>query len=194
MSKFLAVDCSSAYLAVAAVNGAKRCVKYLPDCGMRHSVEVMGQVDAALRDVNLAPAECDFMVAVTGPGSFTGIRIGISAVKGLAMGAGVPARGVTSFDLVAYNVNSKNFYVVIDAGRSHYYVQGYGDMACPPLYTDLNVVCSLGAPLYGFEELDLPQYTRLDAGSCLICAAQNSKEGAPEALYVRKPQAEENKK
>lgn len=197
MSKFLAVDCTSSYLNVAAVNGGEECVRYIEDCAMHHSVEVMAAVDAALEGAHLTPAECEFIAAVVGPGSFTGIRIGISTVKGLALGAGVPAAGVTSFDMVAYNVNSKNFYVAIDAAHNHYYIKGYGQNYTEPLYLDYEKVCALNAPIYGFENLCLPRYTRLFVKDLLIPAVKKSEGGnlqTPAALYVRKSQAEEGRK
>ena len=47
--------------------------------------------------------DCDFFAAVVGAGSFTGIRIGISAVKGFCAATGKPALPITSFDVAAYN-------------------------------------------------------------------------------------------
>ena len=82
---------------------------------MRHSVMLMSEIDKAMNEVGLAPADCDFFAAVTGPGSFTGIRIGVSAAKGFALGADKPLVSITSFELIAYNVTDNIFYTVIDA-------------------------------------------------------------------------------
>ena len=125
MSNFLAIDTSSRYLAVLAVKGAKVALRYLDDCALKHSVVLMGEVDKALKQVNLAPEECDFFSAVTGPGSFTGIRIGISTAKGFSVATGKPLVPVTAFELIAYNVEDDNFYTVIDAAHSHYYICGF---------------------------------------------------------------------
>ena len=54
---------------------------FLPDCAMSHSVRLMETVDQLLKRANLRLDECDFFAAAVGAGSFTGIRIGISAVK-----------------------------------------------------------------------------------------------------------------
>lgn len=202
MSNFLAVDTSSRYLSVLAVKGEGRALRHIPECAMKHSVILMEEVDKAFKDVGLTPKECDFFAAVTGPGSFTGIRIGVSAVKGFALAADKPVLSITSFDLIAYNVNSENFYVVIDAAHGHYYVCGYGAdkrVTAEPYYTDGDAVAvaSLGAPLYGFEDLPFGGYTRLDAGSCLypaVCLNESKLSRDIRALYVRKSQAEEAKK
>ena len=193
----MAVDSSSRHLTVAAKKGDNSIVRYIPDCSMQHSVALMGEVEKAMDEVGLSCGECDFFCAVTGPGSFTGIRIGISTAKGLALGADKPLLGLTSFDLVAYNVNSENFYVVIDAAHSHFYVKGYGECQSSPEYMSIEEVGSLGAPLYGFEELPLDNYTRLKADECLPAAAERAKGNLSKdisALYVRKSQAEEGRK
>ncbi len=197
MSNFLAVDTSSTYLTVLAQKGGKKKLVHLSDCAMKHSQVLMGEVEKAMDAVDLIPAECDFFAAVTGPGSFTGIRIGVATAKGFALGADKPVKAVTSFNLLAYNVNSENFYTVIDAAHGYYYVCGYGaEAALPPSYMSRGDVEKL-APLYGFEPLDLKNYTRLNAGDCLERAANNSPEIRVcdlHALYVRKSQAEEGRK
>lgn len=194
MGNFLAIDTSSKYLTVLAVKGAKKALRFLPECAMQHSVLLMGEIENALKEVNLTPAECDFFAAVTGPGSFTGIRIGIAAAKGFSLAAEKPLKGVTAFDLIAYNVNSKKFFVVIDAAHAHYYVCGYkgGKVVFKPSYLSESEVKALGAPLYGFENLHFENYTALRSETCLETAVLKSglTDGL-QALYVRKSQAEE---
>ena len=200
MNNFLAIDTSSRYLTVLAVKGEKIVLNHLPDCAMKHSVIVMGEVEKALKQASLTPSECDFFAAVTGPGSFTGIRIGIATAKGFALGADKPLLPVTSFDLLAYNVTDENFYTVIDAAHGYYYVCGYGKdrtITFQPAYLSESRVCALDAPLYGFEQLSRPNYTRLDAGKCLytaVCLNKGKTSETISALYVRKSQAEEGRK
>ena len=123
MSKFLAVDTSSRHLTVAACNGEKQVVRHIADCAMNHSVTLMDEIDAALNEAELAPADCDYFAAVTGPGSFTGIRIGISCIKGYAVALGKRAVGVTTIYLLSYTVNSYCEYLIaVDAMHSNYYV------------------------------------------------------------------------
>ena len=197
MSNYLAVDASSRYLTVVAKKGESTIVRHLADCAMKHSVIVMDEVDKAMNAANLSPRECDFFAAVTGPGSFTGIRIGISTVKGLAMGAEKPLLGITSFDLIAYNVNIENFCVVIDAAHSHCYAKGYGKGAFAPAYLSVDEVEKLDCPKFGFEDLPLNNYRKVDIKNCLPVATERAKGGLSAdiaALYVRKSQAEEGRK
>lgn len=199
MPDFLAVDTSSRYLTVLAVKGEKTVLRHLGDCAMKHSVILMDEIDAALSQVGLSPRECNFFAVVTGPGSFTGIRIGLSTIKGFCLATDKPAVGVTSFELIAYNITSSvPFGVAIDAMHSNYYFAAYnadGTQKIAPCYLSREQVESFGFPLYGFENLPLKDYTKLDAGTCLhsavLAAASRHGGNSLHALYVRKSQAEE---
>ncbi len=197
MSNYLAVDTSSRYLTVLAQKGEKVCLRHISDCATQHSVILMDEIERALEEVELKPCECDFFAAVTGPGSFTGIRIGIAAVKGFALGCNKPLLGVTSFDLIAYNALDENFAVAIDALHGHYYVCAYGKgkkITLAPKYMDGNGVRALGLPVYGFEDLPFENYKKVDVKNCLhpaIYAGSDKLSQEICALYVRKSQAEE---
>lgn len=197
MSNFLAIDTSSRYLTVLAAKGERTVVRHLPDCAMRHSVILMDEIDGALKEIGLTPADCDFFAAVTGPGSFTGIRIGVATAKGFALATGKKLCAVTSFDLLAYNVADESVTAVIDAAHDHCYVCGYGknrEITLPPCYMTFDEVRALNAPLVGFEDLPFAGYRKLDVKDCLLPAVR-AKSGelsdAMCALYVRRSQAEE---
>lgn len=195
MTDFLAIDTSSRHLTIYAQKGDKSVLRHLPDCSMQHSVVLMDEIDGALKEISLTPQQCDFFAAVTGPGSFTGIRIGIATVKGFALAANRPLKSLTAFDLIAYNVNSKKAFVVIDAAHAHYYVCGYedGKLSFKPSYLSEEEVEALPAPLFGFEDLPFENYTKLDVKNCLMKAALKCGDLSNDmhALYVRKSQAEE---
>lgn len=200
MTDFLAVDTSSKYLTVLAKKGEKVVLHHLPECAMRHSVILMDEIDKTLKEAALSPGECNFFAAVTGPGSFTGIRIGLSTIKGFCLGCGKPSVGVTSFELIAYNVESSMpFGVAIDAMHGNYYFSAFnpdGTTKIPPCYLSGGQVEEYDLPIYGFEDLPLKNYTKLNAGDCLlkaVTAAEEKGTGQLHALYVRKSQAEEAK-
>lgn len=97
---------------------------------MRHSVLLMDEVDAVLHECGLTLPECDLLACVVGPGSFTGIRIGIAAVKGMCLACSRPALAITSFDALAYADRSGTRTVLIDAGHGAFYACPYeGDLA-----------------------------------------------------------------
>lgn len=200
MSNFLAVDTSSGYLTVAVCKGKNQIVKHLPDCAMQHSVVLMDEIDKALAEAGLTPADCDFFAAVTGPGSFTGIRIGLSCIKGYAVALNKPAVGVTTFDMLSYNVNSGcDYLIAVDALHGNFYVCGYnaeGGCDLPPCCLSTEEIIKTARPVYGTEETALPLYTRLDPAKCLVPAVIKAEErggGALSALYVKKSQAEEER-
>jgi len=199
MTNFLAIDTSSKYLSVVAKKGEKVVQKYLPDCALNHSVMLMDEIDKAMKECSLLPCECDFFCAVTGPGSFTGIRIGIATVKGLAVGVGKSLAQITSFEQVAYNVNMRDFCVVIDAGHDYYYACAYRDKKeiMSPCYLSREQIENLNKELVGFEDLDLKNYTKISLDGCLYNAVMGKKPQMASdisALYIRKSQAEENRK
>ncbi len=199
-NNYLAVDTASSHLTVLAAKGARRALRFVPDCALRHSVALMDEIDGALDEISLKPEECGFFCAVTGPGSFTGIRIGISAAKGFALATGRPVMPLTAFELAAYNVNGGRFIVAVDAAHGHFYACEFdGIRAAQPVYISGEELAARGLPLYGFQSLPLPGYTRLDAGKCLEGAVEAKlSHGAPfgpvHALYVRKSQAEEGRR
>lgn len=197
--RFLAMDTASSHLTVLAQNGDKISLKYTPDCALKHSVALMGEVDSALGEAGLCVADCDFFCAVTGPGSFTGIRIGVSAAKGFALAAGKPSMPLTAFELIAYNVDGGDFYAVADAAHGHVYACRYtGGVACEPLYMPCKDIYMSGLPVFGCQPLALANYTLLDP-SKLLGQAVRAKfvRGEPFGellpLYVRKSQAEEGR-
>lgn len=199
MSNYLAVDTSSRYLTVVACKGNNRVVSHLADCTMNHSVVLMDEIDRAMDKVGLAPAECDYFAAVTGPGSFTGIRIGVSCIKGYATALGKRAVGVTTFELISYNVNSDcDYLVAVDAAHGNYYVCGYsarGLCNIQPCFLPYEKLVENRRPIYGFEDLPLPDYTKLEAKDCLCTAVEAAcgDNGGVHALYVKKSQAEEER-
>ena len=206
MKNFLAVDTSNNHLAVlAAKNGNVQSV-FIPDCAMKHSVSIMPAVEEALKKADLRLEECDFFAAVVGAGSFTGIRIGISVVKGFCLAFGKPALPVTSFDVAAYNAldgDSKQLCLV-DALHDCYYVCGYenGKVVFQPAYLEEDEVLKLageGYTLVSCTRLALEEKIPvLSADPCkgleraVLALSAEEKFGDLTALYVRKSSAELN--
>ena len=199
LKNYLAVDTSGKYLTVIACKGGVRKTVFEEDGALQHSVRLMSAAEEALDNVGLTPAECDFFCAVTGPGSFTGIRIGVSAVKGFCAATGKPALGRTSFDVLAYNAEGKAL-AAIPAGRGHYYVCGFADdksVCLAPEYADEARLEALSREfgVYAFEELPVP-YTKADVALGLMRAAEGADEkdfGQIGAFYLKKSQAEEER-
>lgn len=196
---FLAVDTSGGYLTVLARKDGRVHTLFERDCAAQHSVRLMPAVEEALAALALPPAECNFFCAVTGPGSFTGIRIGISAVKGLCAATGAPALGVTSLEALAYTAEGAVLSVV-PAGRGFYYVCAYDADKKPvsdPARVDGAALARLAQefPARSYEPLPVPHTLAAPAaGLCAaIEAAGEERLGELAAFYLKKSQAEEER-
>lgn len=97
----LAVDTSGPVAGVAVLRNGALAYEGLAVNKMTHSVNMMPMVEEALNRSGLTVEEIDLYAAVVGPGSFTGVRIGVSAVKGMAHGAGKPCIAVDALEALA---------------------------------------------------------------------------------------------
>lgn len=209
LGNYLALNTCGESLCVAACKNGKRYVRFIPDCVMKQSVLWLSVVDEVLREAELTIPECDFLSAVVGAGSFTGIRIGISAIKGLALAHGKKTLPITSFDVIAYNaLNGENkdekLLCLVDALHGAYYACGYknGEIVLSPRYITEAEALSLqaeGYTLCATSPLPLSQCTtvRLASPQDGLIQAVEAKAAAGAfapltAVYVRKSSAELN--
>jgi tRNA threonylcarbamoyladenosine biosynthesis protein TsaB len=88
---------------------------------------LLPMVDHAMREARLAASALDLITVTTGPGSFTGIRVGLAAARGIALGLGAPLFGVTSFEAGAAACEAdpveRFLLVALDSRRADLYVQ-----------------------------------------------------------------------
>ncbi len=121
--KILALE-TSAKACSAAVTENGRVVASAFQCtGLTHSRTLMPMVEDMLRNAGLTLAECDAIAVANGPGSFTGIRIGIAAAKGLAFAADKPMAGISTLEAMAMNCIGTRGLIVcaMDARRQQVY-------------------------------------------------------------------------
>lgn len=99
-----------------------------------HAQWLLNAFDVMRRDAGVCLPEIDLYAVGAGPGSFTGLRIGISAVKGLAWACGKPAAGVSTLEALAMNLRGSNLAVcpILDARKGEVYaaVYGFNDDVC----------------------------------------------------------------
>lgn len=98
----LCLDTSGQSLSVALLRDGKAAGEMLAQTGLTHSDLLMPFVDFVLRSFQLSPQEIDLFAAVTGPGSFTGVRIGVETVKALAHATEKPCIGVSALEAIAH--------------------------------------------------------------------------------------------
>jgi tRNA threonylcarbamoyladenosine biosynthesis protein TsaB len=92
-----------------------------------YSARLMPEIAALLASRHAALRDIEAIVVVNGPGSFTGIRVGLSTAKGLAEGAGIPLIALSRLALLASVAGFPHVLAAIDAGRGEYYVGEYRD-------------------------------------------------------------------
>jgi tRNA threonylcarbamoyladenosine biosynthesis protein TsaB len=100
---------------------------------------LLADVDALLRQAGAHPRDLGGLALGTGPGSFTGIRIGLAAARGLALALGVPAAGVSTLDALA--AGAPGATPVIDAKRREVFVPGPQALAPADLDLAAGTVC-----------------------------------------------------
>jgi tRNA threonylcarbamoyladenosine biosynthesis protein TsaB len=94
------------------------------------AVRVLEDVDALLRDANVEPSELAALAVGIGPGSFTGVRMGLAAARGIAFALGIPVAGVST--LAALAAGAPEAIAVIDAKRSEVFVRQDGEIVALP--------------------------------------------------------------
>lgn len=99
----LAFESSAKAASVALCDGETLIAQTTQNCGLTHSVTLLPMAEALLKNTGYKLRDVELFAVAHGPGSFTGIRIGVSAVKGLAWGAQKAAVGVSTLEAMAYN-------------------------------------------------------------------------------------------
>ncbi len=106
--KILSIDSSAKTASVAVTDGETLLSECFVNAGLTHSRTLMPMIDNALAQADLKIDDIDAFCVNAGPGSFTGIRIGVAAVKGLALAANKPCAGVSTLESIAYNFIDEN--------------------------------------------------------------------------------------
>ncbi len=100
--KVLAIDTATPRCSVAVADGERLAAELSTESEKTHSSRLMGMIRDALRLAELDVSGIDRFAVSLGPGSFTGLRIGLGIVKGLAFASGKPCVGVSSLETLAY--------------------------------------------------------------------------------------------
>jgi tRNA threonylcarbamoyladenosine biosynthesis protein TsaB len=123
----LGIETSTKTGSVAVVSENGIVAQYSLNIEVTHSERLMSTVDRVLKDTGLAVADLGGFAVAIGPGSFTGLRIGISTVKGLALATGKPIAAVPTLQALAWNLPYAAFPVcpMLDARKSEVYAALY---------------------------------------------------------------------
>jgi len=127
--KILGIDTSACAAGVGIVCDGRIAADFFLNAALTHSQTLMPMVEEALKLARLAPANIDLFAVANGPGSFTGVRIGVSAVKGMAGALDKPCAPVSTLLGLAYNLIGFDGVIacpVMDARRSQVYTAFFG--------------------------------------------------------------------
>lgn len=141
----LAVDTSTTSCSVALFNGGRLLAEEVYSAGQTHSRHLLSIIHRILGGCRCEPADIGGLAVTQGPGTFTGLRIGLSTVKGLAAATQAPVVGVSSLAALAFPFSLMDCSVLamIDARRGEVYHAHYrGGMGVPEPVTP----AAVGAP------------------------------------------------
>lgn len=125
--KILGIDTSAKTSSVGICDDYKTVDELFLDKGLTHSETILPMIDEILTRNGLTLDDIDALAVNNGPGSFTGIRIGVAVVKGLAFEKNIPCYEVSTLDSIAFNCKDKSGLVVavMDARRNQVYNANY---------------------------------------------------------------------
>lgn len=125
--KILAIDTSTATMGIALLDDQKVYTEFTTNLKKNHSVRLMPMVDQLFEEVDWRPKDIDLIAVAKGPGSYTGVRIGVTTAKTLSFTLGVPLVGVSNLEAMAYGSNSFSGVIspLIDARRGQAYAGLY---------------------------------------------------------------------
>jgi len=109
--------------------------------GFKHSETLLPVIETCLRDLKASMKDIELIACTCGPGSFTGLRIGMSTAKGLSLALGIPWVGIPTLDCVAYGREEEGSLVVpvLDARKNRVYAALYTGGKRTSRYLDVSI-------------------------------------------------------
>lgn len=124
----LAIESSGKSASVALVSGSRPPVeRSVSDSGRRHAQTLVSEIDTLFREFRASVRDCDLVAVSIGPGSFTGLRVGVVAAKTLAYATGSKLVAVDTFEAIAGNspADVSSLHVLADAQRGGLFAGRY---------------------------------------------------------------------
>ena len=151
-----------------------------------YSARLIPEIAALLQKQQATMSDIEAIVVVNGPGSFTGIRVGVSTAKGLSEGAGIPLIAVSRLALLAHASGLPHVLAAVDAGRGDFYVGEYrnGTSLGETLMTAEQTVTAATQPGAGVLVCDESRAGDASASACTALALCGP-------IYVQPPDAAE---
>lgn len=125
--KVLGIETSTPAGSIALIDEEEIISEYTYQGKLEHSTWLIPAIDTVLKDAGLSVREIEGIAVSSGPGSFTGLRIGVSTAKGLAYGLNIPLVGISTLDSLALNLlyTEKIICPILDARKNEIYTAFY---------------------------------------------------------------------
>jgi tRNA threonylcarbamoyladenosine biosynthesis protein TsaB len=125
--KVLGIDTSTSCGAVGLIDDGEVLSDSLLNIPVTHSERLLGAIEFVLREARCSIGDVGGWAISLGPGSFTGLRIGVSTLKGLAFATGKPVAGVSTLDALASQVSPTSYLIcpILDARKKEVYTAFY---------------------------------------------------------------------
>ena len=140
----LAIDTSNPVMGIAIISESKVIGELVTNIPKDHSGRLMPAIDKLMRDVEMNVSELDKIVVAKGPGSYTGVRIGLTTAKTLAWALDIPVVGVSSIEVLAYQgrFSQARICPFFDARRERVFTGLYkwDKDNIQQIYTDQNIL------------------------------------------------------
>src|SRR5690554_6663319 len=118
----LAIDTTTAVCSAALADEGQLLAEVTTNIPRTHSQRLMPLVDSLFQETGLTPQDLDLLAVTRGPGSFTGLRIGIATIKGLGLALDIPVVGASSLQVLAHNFGGEAYVCpVLNARRDQVY-------------------------------------------------------------------------
>ena len=183
----LAIDVCNEVGSIALLRGAELWEERRMESTDGYGHILFEAIESLLADHGVGLEAIELFAAATGPGSFTGVRVGLTAAKGLAFASGKPLAGVTNLEALASLGTGPLRAPIFDARR--------GDVYCGVFAADLTVVVPMA--VCKLEQFAIGEAVRIDSGPLLAGAVGRIAAGRGgvhpalvEATYLRPSDAE----
>jgi len=128
----LAFDTTAASCSVAICGGGQILSEEQVILDRNHAEVLVPMIEHVLRESSMSYRDLDLLAVTTGPGAFTGIRVGLATAKGIALATNLPLIGISNFEVLAHSVpqferKGKNILVLIETKRADFYACIYDE-------------------------------------------------------------------
>ena len=206
----LAIDTASLNCAVALMKDGSIVARISEKIGKGHAEKLIGQIIEACSLAKIELSSIDRIAVNIGPGSFTGVRIGVATARGLALALEKPAIGVSSLEAIGFEAHGhfpkSHIIALIDAGRDMVYRQDFDEnlqpLAPATVQDREDVVATLDkkailagpfsktiAHLAGFKDSSVCFLDAPDVTSFAKLSQNKASDGSPKPLYLREADA-----